>query len=474
MTVSVPASIAQLRRRFSGQLLRPGDEGYDAGRRIWNGMIDRHPGLIARCTSTSDVAAAVQFARTQGLLVAVRGGGHNVAGTAVCDDGLIIDLSPMKRIQVDPVRRTVRADPGLLWGELDRETQTYGLALPGGIVTHTGVAGLTLGGGIGWLMRKHGLTCDSLLSADVVSADERFLTASETAHADLFWGIRGGGGNFGIVTSFEFRLHPVGPTVLAGVVLYSASDAAEVLGAYRDCALAAPDELTTILSLRHAPAIPALPERLHGRPVVSVGVCYAGSIADGERAIQPLRALGRPLVDLIRPVDYTAHQGMFDATVPHGLRYYWKSHYLSDLTPGVIETLAGWAWRATSPMSYTIIFQLGGTVRRIGDDATAFNGRGAAYALNINGIWSDIEESEEHIRWTAGFWGAMRPYSTGGVYMNFLGNEGEDRVQAAYGAAKYARLVAIKNSYDPTNFFRLNQNIKPSASQSGRSLSTST
>jgi FAD/FMN-containing dehydrogenase len=455
------AVLDELRTRFRGELLQPGDEGYDRARAIWNGAIDKHPALIARCTGVADVIAAVRFARAGGLPVAVRGGGHNVAGTAVCDAGLVVDLSPMKGMRVDPATRTARAEPGLLWGEFDRETQAFGLAAPGGIVTHTGIAGLTLGGGIGWLMRKHGLTCDNLRSADVVTADGEFVSTSATDNPDLFWGIRGGGGNFGIITSFEFQLHPVGPTVLAGPVFHPARRATEVLRFYREFARSIPDELTTILSLRHAPAVPFLPAHLHGEPVIGIIVCYAGPVEDGERVIEPLRGYGPPLIDLISPTAYTAHQGLFDATVPHGLRYYWKSDYLPDLTDGAIDALAARAWTAPSPHSYTIIFQLGGTIHRGGEHDMAFSNRDARFAVNINSIWTNPNKPEPHIEWARMCWEGLHPHSTGGVYMNFLGNEGEERVRAAYGAQKFERLVALKNKYDPTNLFRLNQNIKP-------------
>lgn len=444
-----------------GPVLRPGDDGYDAARQVWNGMINRRPALIVRCAGVADVLAAVQLARDYGLLVAVRAGGHNVAGTAVCDGGLVIDLSAMKGLHVDPMARTARAQPGLLWGEYDHETQAFGLATPGGIVTHTGIAGLTLGGGIGWLMRKHGLTCDNLLSADVVTADGQFLHASPQEHADLFWGLCGGGGNFGIVTSFAYRLHPVGPQVLAGVALYPAAQARALLGFYRDYITTVPDELTTIVILRKAPPAPFVPAHLHGLPVVMVAVCYAGDIATGERVLAPLRAFGTPLLDLIRATAYVAHQRLFDAGVPHGLRYYWKSEYLGALSDSAIDTLVTHAWQAPSPTSYTIMFQLGGAIRQRGSATSAFEDRSAHHALNINGVWSDACATEAHVQWTRAFWEAMRPFSTGMVYVNFLGEEGEERVRAAYGATKYTRLVALKNTYDPTNMFRLNQNIRP-------------
>jgi FAD/FMN-containing dehydrogenase len=454
------AGVRELGRGFSGRLLHPGDDGYDAARQIWNGAIDRRPALIARCASVDDVVAAVKFGRGEQLLVAIRGGGHNVAGTAVCDGGLMIDLSPMNGIAVDLARRIARVQPGVLWGDLDREAQAFGLAVPGGIVTHTGVGGLTLGGGIGWLMRKHGLTCDSLFAADLVTADGTFVRASETEHPDLFWGIRGGGGNFGIVTSFEFQLHPVGPSVLAGLVVYPADQAEQVLRFYRDFAATSPDELTTIVTFRHAAPLPILPRHLHGAPVIVVGACYAGPIEEGERAIRPLRAFRPPLVDLIGPTAYAGHQSIFDAGVPHGLRYYWKSHYLPDLSDSVIDAITRYAWQTPSPQSYTILFQLGGAVAKRDDGETAFTGRSAGYAININAVGTDPAQDRTHERWVREFWNAMQPFSNG-VYMNFLGNEGRERVRNAYGPRKYERLVALKNTYDPTNFFRLNQNIAP-------------
>ncbi|MBI4166472.1 MAG: FAD-binding oxidoreductase [Acidobacteria bacterium] len=455
------AALADLARHFRGELIRPGDPQYDAARRIWNGAIDRHPALVARCTGVADVQTAVRFARERDLLVALRGGGHNVAGTAVCDGGVVIDLSAMKGMWVDPAARTARAQPGLLWGEFDREAQAFGNATPGGIITHTGIAGLTLGGGLGWLMRRYGLTCDNLLSADVVTADGEFVRASAGEHPDLFWGLRGGGGNFGVVTSFEYRLHPVGPIVLAGVILHPAARARDVLGFYRDYIASAPDELTTIVVLRMAPPAPFLPPGVHGQPVVVIGACYAGPVEEGERAVAPLRRFGDPLVDLIRPTPYVSHQGLFDPTAPHGLGYYWKSEYVPSLSDALIDTLAAHAWRLVTPESYTIIFHLGGAVGREDPEGSAFEDRRAAHAVNIDAVWSEPARVPACIAWTRDFWEALRPYSTGRVYVNFLGEEGQDRVRGAYGEAKYERLQVLKRKYDPTNFFRLNQNIRP-------------
>jgi FAD/FMN-containing dehydrogenase len=448
-------------RGFRGELLGPEDAGYDQARRLWNAAIDKRPALIARCTGAADVRAGIERARSRDLPLAIRGGGHNVAGTASCDGGVVIDLSPLKDVRVDPAGGSAWAQAGLLWGELDQATQRFGLATTGGIVTHTGVAGLTLGGGIGWLMRKHGLTCDNLLAVELVSADGRLLRVDGQAHPELFWGVRGGGGNFGVVTAFQFRLHQVGPQVLAGPVLYPAEHAGQVLRGYRDWAAGAPDEVSTVVSLRLAPPLPIIPERLHGVPVVTIVCCYIGAdAAAGERLLEPVRRLAPPLLDLVTVKPYGAHQATFDTTVPHGLHYYWRSHYLDELGDRAIDTLVEHAWRHRSSQSYTIMFQLGGAVRRVPDEATAFTGRGAGYALNINAVATDRDGLTEQAAWTRRMWAAMRPHANG-VYVNFLDREGTDRVRAAYGEAKYRRLVALKRAWDPDNLFRSNQNIAP-------------
>jgi FAD/FMN-containing dehydrogenase len=426
-------------------------------------MIDRRPALIASCAGVADVIAAVQFARRHDLVLAVRGGGHNVAGNAVCEGGVVIDLSPMRGVRVDPAAGTVRAEPGVLLGELDHETQQFGCVVPAGIVSHTGLAGLTLGGGFGWLSRKFGLSIDHLLSVDVVTADSHLITADAGRNPDLFWGIRGGGGNFGIVTSFEFRLASLEPSVLAGMVFYAADEAHEVLRRYRAYAAGAPEEVTTIVSLRIAPPAPYLPEHVHGKKVIGVGVCYAGEPLAGEAAIAPLRRLGTPLADIVAPKPFVVHQKTFDPTVPHFNRYYWKSHYLPPLSDGAINTMIEHAWRAPSPLSYTILFHLGGAVRRVGEMDTAYGNRDAEHAININSNWMETSADAENIAWAREYFAAMEPFSTGGVYVNFLGEEGEGRVRAAYGDEKYGRLAALKRRYDPANLFRLNQNIGPSA-----------
>ncbi|HEY1273359.1 MAG TPA: FAD-binding oxidoreductase [Thermoleophilaceae bacterium] len=447
---------------FCGELIAPGDSSYDDARQIWNGAIDRRPGLIARCASAADVAAAVRFARERELPVAVRGGGHGVAGHAVCDDGLVVDLSPMKSIAVDPQARTARAEAGVLWGELDGAAQAHGLATVGGIVTHTGISGLTLGGGIGWLMRKHGATVDNLRSAEVVTADGETLTASEDERPELLWGLRGGGGNFGVVTSFEYRLHAVGPTVLAGPIYHGLDDAPQALRFYRDFIADSPDELTTIVRLGRAPALPFLPEHVHGRPVVTIACCWAGDPQSGESALRPLRSFGNPLADALAPRAYSELQRMFDPSVPHGWHYYWKSWELPPLADAAIDALVEQAGRLTSPRSYIIVFQLGGAVGRVPADATAFGQRHAGHDVNINAVWlADDPDPDRHVQWTREAYAALEPFSSGRTYVNFIGDEGRDRVRAAYGEEKYARLVELKRTYDPDNVFRLNQNIDP-------------
>lgn len=434
-------------------------------RRVWNGVIDRHPALIARCLTIADIQAAIRFARHQELRIAIRGGGHGVAGTAVCDDGVVVDCSLMKAVDLDPIARVASVSSGALWGEVDGVTQTHGLAVPGGIVTHTGVAGLTLGGGIGWLMRRYGLTCDSLVGAEVVTADGRALSASESQNADLLWGLRGGGGNFGVVARFVFRLHAVGPSVFAGLLLHPAERVNEVLRFYRNFAETAPDEVTTIVSFRRVPPLSLFPSNLHGRPVVSIGVLHAGSFHEAEPVLAPLRAFGPPLLDLVRPTRYVAHQAMLDASVPHGLHYYWKTHYLSALSDGAIGEIAHRAWAMPSPRSFTIMFHMGGAVSRVKAGETAFAGRDAAFALNINSVWGSAEPAEPQIAWARALWQALGPHASGRAYINFLDEPIAERVRQTYGLVLYERLAALKRRYDPENVFRLNQNVLPSGEE---------
>jgi FAD/FMN-containing dehydrogenase len=447
--------VEAFRASLRGQLLRAGDAGYDAARTIWNGMIDRCPALIARCAGVADVIHGVNFARTHQLLLAVRGGGHNVAGNAVCDGGLMLDLSGMQSVRIDPVRRTARAEPGLTWGEFDHETQVFGLATSGGQVSTTGIAGLTLGGGWGYLARKYGLASDNLLAVDIVTANGRLLTASATEHADLFWGVRGGGGNFGVVTSFEYQLHPVGP-VLAGAVIHPFAQARAVLRFYRDFTMAAPDELAS------GAVCMTMPD---GTPVAGIVVCYNGPLEAGERVLQPLRAFGTPLADQIGSMPYTAAQKLLDAFYPPGLQQYWKASFLREISDEAIDTIVTYCAQRPSPICHGLIeHTLGGAVSRVDREATAFNHRDVQYSFMSLGVCTDPAEAEKCVRWAREFWEAMQPFATGGVYVNYLGretDEGAKRIKAAYGPGKYQRLVALKNTYDPTNLFRLNQNIKP-------------
>jgi FAD/FMN-containing dehydrogenase len=445
---------------FGGVLIRPSDATYDEGRRIWNGSIDRRPAVITRCAGVADVISAVRFAREHGQLVAVRSGGHSYPGLSVCDSGMVIDLGQMKGIRVDPEARTARAQAGVLLGELDREAQAFGLAVPAGIVTHTGLAGLTLGGGIGWLERKFGLTIDQLLSVDVVTAEGDFVRASEKENADLFWGVRGGGGNFGIVTEFEFRLNPLGPNVLAGPIVWAMEDSPNVLRFYREWIKEVPDELTTIVTHRRVLPVPTIPEELHGRHVVAVGTCYAGPVEQGESVLKPLREFGSPVLDGCAPMPFTQHQAQLNPSFPHRWWYYIRSCNLAELTDEVIDILVEHGLRIASPVTVFSIYHLGGAVARVGEDETAFGGRDAGHTVNVIGITMTGEGFEQEREWARGLWAALQPHHQN-VYVNFLMEEGEDRIREAYGETKYERLKALKRKYDPKNVFRLNQNIPP-------------
>ena len=457
-----PAAVDDFRASLKGTLIGPQDAEYDAARQVWNAMIDRRPALIARCSGAADVQRCVAFAHRQGLPLAVRGGGHNAAGSAVCDDGLVVDLSAMKGLQVDPARRIARAEPGLTWGEFDRGTQALGLASTGGIHSTTGIAGFTLGGGFGWLARKHGLSCDNLLSAEVVTADGTVGRASPNERADLFWGLRGGGGNFGIVTEFEFQLYPL-DAVLGGMLLYSLEQAPPVLQFYRDYAAQAPDELFTIIALRTAPNIAGVPASLLGAPVISIMLCYSGEVAAGERLLEPLRAFGPPAVDMVRAMPYTELQSSFDGANPPGLRNYWTAEYIRGYDDGVIQSLCEHVARKPSLMSKVLIAHLQGAVSRAGPEDGAYAHRDAPFLVNINATWADREDDAEHMAWARGLWAEIQRYSHGGTYVNFLSNDGDERVRAAYDQPTYARLAALKTKYDPENFFRFNQNIKPNS-----------
>jgi FAD binding domain/Berberine and berberine like len=459
--MSESRSLSELEASFAGDLVRPGDAAYDERRAVWNGSIDRRPALIARCARAADVSAAVTFAKRTGLPLAVKGGGHSFPGHSVCDDGIVVDLGPMRGIDVDPQARTARAEAGVLLGELDRETQAHGLAVPAGIVTHTGLAGLTLGGGIGWLQRKHGLTIDQLLSVELITAEGELVKASETENADLFWGIRGGGGNFGVVTEFELRLNPLGPNVVAGPVFWPIEESPEVLRFYRDWIAAAPDDLMTIVIHRKAPPLPFIPSELHGKPVVAIVCCYAGPVEEGEEVLAPLKAFGSPVLDLCAPKPFLEHQAMFDPSYPHGQWYYMRACDVAELTDEVIDITVEHAMRIRSPLTAFPIWQMGGAISRVGEEETAFSGRGAGHTFNITAATAGRDGFDEEREWVRDFWSALEPHHTSGVYVNFLMNEGEDRVREAYGPQKHDRLKALKRRYDPDNLFRLNQNITP-------------
>lgn len=444
--------IQDLKERLRGRLFCPSDDGYDDARKVFNGMIDKRPALIAQCAGVADVIAAVNFGRETDIRVAVRGGGHGVVGNAVCDDGLVIDLSKMKSVRVDPKNRTARAEGGTTWGDFDRETQAFGLATTGGIVPSTGIAGLTLGGGIGYLNRKYGLACDNLLSADVVTADGRLLTASAGENEDLFWALRGGGGNFGVVTSFEYRLHPVGP-VLGGQMIYPLERAKEVLRFYRDWSTSAPDELRADAALLSTPDGPAL----------AVMLCWCGAIETGEKVLAPLRRFASPMVDTVAAVPYATVQNLLTEVFRPGAMHYWKAGFLRAFSDDAIDALVDFfAGAVPAPFAAVVIEHLGGAVGRVGVQETAFSHRQAQHSILVLGMWSDPGDSGERIDWGRRCYRTVEPFLDEGVYVNYLGDEGETRVKAAYGA-NYERLKALKNKFDPTNFFRLNQNIKPAA-----------
>lgn len=445
-----------------GELLRPGDPDYDEARKVWNGMIDRRPDFIARCRSAADVIRAVNFARENGILLAVRGGGHNVAGTGTVDGGLLIDLSPMKGVHVDPERRTVRAEGGVTIGELDEKTQIFGLAAPMGVVSKTGISGLTLSGGVGWLRRKHGLSSDNLVSADVVTADGRFLTASETGHPDLFWGLRGGGGNFGVVTSLEYRLHPVGPEVMFCFVFYPGENAREVLRAINEYMAEAPDEVSPLSFLGRVPSDEAFPKERHGEQFVAVAAMYAGGVERGERVLAPLRKLAEPIADFSGAMPYVEAQRLLDEDYPDGGRYYWKSVSANELTDEAIERLVAHAGAAPSGHSTIDVWYHGGEMARVGASDTAFADRSSSVLLGIEANWEEPEDDGSNVAWAREVVRDMDRFSGGGMYLNFPGflEEGEKMVKSAFGE-NYERLATLKSEYDPNNLFRVNANVRP-------------
>ncbi|MGA7489960.1 MAG: FAD-binding oxidoreductase [Xanthobacteraceae bacterium] len=453
-------AVSALRGKVRGTVALPGEDGYEAARTIWNAMVDRRPGLVVRCLGAADVINAVKLAHDEKLLVAVRSGGHNIAGNAVCDGGLLIDLSLMRSVRVDAVSGTARVEPGATLADFDKEAQEFGLATPLGINSTTGVAGLTLGGGFGWTTRKFGLTVDNLISADVVTADGKLLRASERENPDLFWALRGGGGNFGVVTSFEFKLHSLGPEVLSGLVVHPLEKAGELLGEFRRIAKQAPDELTIWVVMRKAPPLPFLPTEWHGKDVLIFAACYAGDMQEGEKALKALRALGKPIVDVISPHPFAAWQAAFDPLLTPGARNYWKSHDFADLPDAAINVILNSVREVPSPECEVFIAHVGGAMARIPGNATAFPNRDAHFVMNVHTRWREKAQDAGCVAWARHLFEAAAPFASGSVYVNFMPDDENDRVEKAYGT-NYRRLAEIKRRYDPGNLFRMNQNIRP-------------
>jgi FAD/FMN-containing dehydrogenase len=453
-------TVAALRARIRGAVLTDGEEGYDAARRVWNAMIDRRPGLIVQCADAADVKVAVDFARGANAVLAVRGGGHNIAGSAVCDGGVMIDLSLMKSVRIDAAARLAKVEPGVTLGELDQAAQAFGLVTPTGINSTTGISGLTLGGGFGWISRKFGLTVDNLIAADVVTADGRLTRASENENSDLFWALRGGGGNFGIVTSFEFRLHSLGPEVLSGLVVHPLSQARDLIRQYREIIAKAPDELTCWFVMRAAPPLPFLPEETHGAGIIVFAACYAGPMDAAEQAMKPLRAMGAPIADVIGPHPFAGWQTALDPLLTPGARNYWKSHSFTALDDGLIDALVAYANKLPSPETELVFAQVGGAINRVPADATAYPHRNVQFMVNVHTRWRDPAEDATCTAWARSVFDACAPFATGGAYVNFIPENESDGVGRAY-LGNEARLSAIKAKYDPTNLFRVNQNIRP-------------
>ena len=453
------ANLDSLRSRFRGDLVQPGNAAYDAARTVHNAMIDRRPALIARCVDVADVMAAVDYGRENRMLTAVRGGGHNAGGLGVCDDGLVIDLSRMRGVHVDPAAREARVEGGCLWGDVDHATHAFGMATPSGTVSSTGVAGLTLGGGIGHLTRKYGLTVDNLLAVDVVLADGRFVTASETEHPDLFWAVRGGGGNFGVVTSFLFRLHPV-KMVQAGPTFWPLDQTPQVMKAYREFIRKAPEDVSGFLAFLTVPPVPLFPADLHLKKVCAIIWCSTASPEQFEAATKAMRSVGKPLLDHVGTMPFPALQGLFDPLLPAGLQWYWRADFLNELSDEAIVKHLEHASRAPVGLSQVHIYPINGAAHRVGAGDTAFSYRDAAFALVIVGVDADPKNASTITTWCKEYFDAVHPYSAGGAYVNFMMEEGQERVQASF-RDNYARLATVKKQYDPTNFFRVNQNIKP-------------
>src|SRR5215471_1805766 len=455
-------TIAALCAKVRGTVALPGDDGYDAARTIWNAMVDRHPGLVVRAMGAADVIHAVKLARDEKLLLAIRSGGHNIAGNAVAEGGLLIDLSLMKSVRIDPVSSTARVEPGATLADFDKEAQAFGLVTPLGINSTTGVAGLTLGGGFGWTTRKFGLTVDNLISADVVTADGKFIRASAKENEDLFWALRGGGGNFGVVTSFEFKLHRLGPEVLSGLIVYPMAKAGELLPEFRRIADEAPDELTVWAVMRKAPPLPFLPAEWHGKDVLVFAACYSGDIKEGEKAMKALRSLGKPIADVIAPHPFAGWQTTFDPLLTAGARNYWKSHDFNDLSDGAIKVIVDGVRNLPSPESEIFIAHVGGAMARIPSGATAWPNRDAHFIMNVHTRWGDAAQDSANIAWARKFFDAAAPFATGSAYVNFMAGDEDARVETTYGG-NYRRLTEVKRRYDPDNLFRVNQNIRPAA-----------
>ena len=454
-------ALDELKAATRGEVLLPADPGFDKARSIWNAMIDRRPAVIVRCAGVADVRRAVAFADDNNLLLAVRGGGHNIAGSGVCDDGLMIDLSAMKSVRIDPGKQRAYVEPGATLADFDHEAQAFGLATPLGINSTTGVAGLTLGGGFGWLSRRYGMTVDNLIAADIVTADGERLHASADAHEDLFWAIRGGGGNFGIVTMFEFQLHPVGPEVFGGLIVLPLEQAKEALVKYREAVAVMPEELCVWAVLRLAPPLPFLPPEVHGKPILAFAICYTGPVEEGPRVVEEFRHFGTPYGEHLGPMPYAKWQQAFDPLLTPGARNFWKSHNLGELQDGLIDAVVDAIGKLPSPQCEIFFGLIGGKASRVAVDATAYPSRDTQYAMNVHGRWSDASDDEKCIAWARAFFEAAAPFALGSVYVNFLTEDEKERVGAAYGP-NFERLVAVKNRYDPRNLFRHNQTIKPS------------
>jgi FAD/FMN-containing dehydrogenase len=455
-------AIANLEQKVKGHIVRPGDSSYDEVRKIWNAMIERRPAIIVRCAEADDVSHAISFARENRLEISIRGGGHNIAGNALCDNGVMIDFSTMRNVRVDAEKQRAYVEAGATLADLDEEAQFYGLATPVGINSTTGIAGLTLGGGFGWLTRKYGMTVDNLVSVDAITADGDRIRASENENADLFWAIRGGGGNFAVVTGFEFKLHRVGPEILAGLIVFPFDQAKQVLTQYREFVASAPEELNVWAILRKAPPLPFLPEDAHGKEVVALIVFYIGDAVRGTKLIEPLLRSGAPLGEHIGTLPYTQWQKTFDPLLTPGARNYWKSHNFTALSDGALSSIIEFAGKLPSPQCEIFIGLIAGAANRVPADAMAYRHRDAKFVLNVHGRWNERTHDERCIAWARAFFQATAPYASGGVYVNFMTEEESDRVGAAYGA-NYDRLAEIKKQYDPDNLLHLNQNIKPSS-----------